>query len=119
MTKLISVLLAADPCGHRYIKYRKVPRGCEIVHENDDANAWFIVINGKVEIEVQTSKKTSVNHQVAHLTSGHAFGEFGLIYEQQRLATVKAGNEDVILAELTKAHYLKYLKDFHTKKYYN
>jgi hypothetical protein len=82
-----------------------------IVCEAQPALSWYLVVKG--EVECHTASPTGKKLTVAKLGAGMAFGEFGLIYDQPRSATVKASQGGAVLAVLQKADYQRILKSFH------
>ena len=96
---------------------RIVPKRCEIVSEGHDADAWYIIISGRAEIEVSITAGGD-GHQVATLADGDTFGEFGLIYDHPRFATVRSLDEEAVLAEMGRDDYLRILRAAHTARYF-
>jgi len=70
-----------------------------VIHENEDGNSMFIVVEGLLDVFVSSSD----NHQlkVGRLVPGDYFGEMSLMTGDKRSATVKTVT-DVLLFEIGK-----------------
>ena len=65
---------------------RKIPTDSTIFHEGDDADAIFVVVNGKVKIV--TSSSDGKEFILSVLGAGQVFGEMGLLETAPRSASV-------------------------------
>ena len=65
---------------------RKIPTDSTIFHEGDDADAIFVVVNGKVKIV--TTSTDGKEFILSVLGAGQVFGEMGLLETAPRSASV-------------------------------
>jgi cGMP-dependent protein kinase 2 len=84
---------------------RRFGKGQEIIHRNDVGSSLFAIVDGSVSVEVDpVNRKLTVP-----IPQGQIFGEIGLISGRRRGATVNAGPEGVVVAEIPRAAALKLL----------
>jgi CRP-like cAMP-binding protein len=79
----------------RAVKLRTVGDRCYVFREGEEADSFFMLAEGSVEVV----HKTRQRHEVAlrHFDQGEVFGLFGLIAGQKRAASVRAiGNVSVL-----------------------
>jgi CRP-like cAMP-binding protein len=74
-----------------------VAAGTDIIRQGDEADAFYIVLSGRVEVFSTDAQGDRVD--LAVLTSGDYFGEIGLLLNSRRNATVRAlpGSEVKVL----------------------
>jgi hypothetical protein len=106
----ISVVIAVAKCVRR----RSVRAHAEIVREGDPSEEWFILVSGKAFIEVSSAVSSEKDTPMAVLHKGCAFGEFGLLFDQPRTASVRASHTGAELAVLRKYDYQRLLGNFHS-----
>ena len=87
---------------------RSEKQGTDIVREGDPGNALFVVSSGQVRVTKQDRQGNTVN--LATLGPGAFFGEFALLSDRKRHATVTVAEEGVffeisrkVIADLTKS----------------
>ncbi len=86
-----------DATVHRF------PKGQRIMTRNDMGSSLFAVVDGDVAVEIDpTNAKITVP-----LPMGQIFGEIGLISGRRRGATVNAGPNGAVVAEIPRAAALK------------
>jgi CRP-like cAMP-binding protein/cytochrome P450 len=80
-----------------------------IVRQGDDAEAFYIVARGSVDVV----KETADGHRVpvARLSAGEFFGEVGLLQSIPRTATVQAADEDVEIVVIGRAAFHRLVSD--------
>jgi len=78
--------------------------GDTIVHQGDEGNSLFIVVEGVVSVRVNVKDSAAISEttEVARLGSGNFFGEMALLTGADRTATVVSMTETVLF-EITKA----------------
>jgi branched-chain amino acid transport system substrate-binding protein len=78
--------------------------GDTIVHQGDEGNSLFIVVEGVVSVRVNVKGSAAISEttEVARLGSGNFFGEMALLTGADRTATVVSMTETVLF-EITKA----------------
>jgi len=69
------------------MRFESHPPGTAIVRQGDPGDCFYLIRDGKVEVEVETGGKKRV---VAELGSGDYFGEAALLTGEPRNATVRA-----------------------------
>lgn len=99
----------------RCLRRLSVPPGQAIVCEGEASLCWYVIVSGSGVIDVDKTSSTSEKLTVAKLVSGMAFGEFGMIYNQTRSATVKASSDGAVLAVMSRSDYERILKEFHRR----
>lgn len=82
-----------------YIMLVRAAPGTIIFDQEDEGDAWYVVLTGKVAIERDLDSKKP--HELALLHSGDCFGEMALIDGSPRMAGARARGE-VILARLSR-----------------
>lgn len=65
---------------------RKEEAGKVVIREGDPGNAFFVLISGRVQVEKNLSSGQKI--QLAELPPGSFFGEFALLSDRKRHATV-------------------------------
>jgi hypothetical protein len=103
----------SDMCQH--LQRQSVDPGHIIVSEGEQSLFWYIVLGGRAKIDVAHVSSIGSHLTVAELSPGMAFGEFGLIYDQARSATVRAADGGVVLGVLQLCDYKRILMDFHRR----
>jgi MFS family permease len=66
----------------------KVETGTVIIREGDEADDFFVLIDG--EVDVVAAGEAGVEHALGTLSPPNYFGEIGLLEQRPRTATVKA-----------------------------
>lgn len=74
----------------RWAEWEEYPDGTEIIVEGEEADSFFIVVKGAVEVCKGVQR-------IARLESGECFGEIGYLGQQQRSATVIANGHISVL----------------------
>lgn len=69
---------------------KEVLKGSVIIRKGDEGDAVFIIANGKVRVH-------DGNHVLARLTTGQVFGEYALIDQRTRSASVTADENCLLL----------------------
>lgn len=88
------------------VGYRQRLQQSEILfRENDPGDAFYIVLDGAVEVYVE-----KINKHLVNLTSGKFFGELALMLGIPRTATVRALEETILFA-INKNGFQKLLSD--------
>jgi CRP-like cAMP-binding protein len=81
------------------------PAGEIIIQQGDQADRFFIVVQGRVEVWYKSKDKH--DYKVAFCEVGDYFGETGLLKNSPRNSTVRATEEgDVELLALDREHFL-------------
>lgn len=81
------------------LKEKEVPKGTVIIRKGDIGDAVFMIATGKVRVH-------DGNHVHARMGEGHMFGEYALIDQHVRSASVTA-EENCLLLELGKADFYR------------
>lgn len=81
------------------LKEKEVPRGAVIIRKGETGEAVYIIASGKVRIH-------DGNHVYARMEEGQLFGEYALIDQHVRSASVTA-EEDCLLLQLDKSDFYK------------
>jgi CRP-like cAMP-binding protein/Pyruvate/2-oxoacid:ferredoxin oxidoreductase delta subunit len=68
--------------------------GKVIFNRNDYTNTFFSIVEGSVDVEINAGTPDA---RTARLGAGQFFGELGLISGRRRAATVRAGNDTVLI----------------------
>lgn len=69
---------------------KEVLKGSSIIHKGDEGDAVFIIADGNVRVH-------DGNHVLARLNTGHIFGEYALIDQRTRSASVTAEDNCLLL----------------------
>lgn len=85
------------------------PAGTAIIREGESGDAFFIVLDG--ELEIQTVDFAEVTQEVARLGAGSVFGEGAALTGEPRSATVLAANP-VVALRFEMVSVLTVLEDF-------
>jgi CRP-like cAMP-binding protein len=76
-------ITTGEPGGTRFYAV-----GSEIIHQGDEANRFFIILEGLVEVFKTLPDGRNVH--IARLSDGNYFGEIGIMENRQRMASVRA-----------------------------
>jgi len=78
---------------------RRYPKGIEIVHQGDDADALYYLIEGSVAALIEDHD----GHEIilAYLNKGEFVGEMGLFLPQPRRSVIVRSRTDCQVAEIT------------------
>lgn len=86
------------------------PAGEIIIHQGDQADRFYIIVKGRVEVWYKAPDQH--DYQVAFAEVGAYFGETGLIKNAPRNSTVRATEEgEVELLALDREHFLAMIGD--------
>ena len=83
--------------------------GQVIIRQGDPPECFYIVLRGRTEV-LHDSMSGQRQHVDVH-TSGSTFGEIGLLKNQPRTATVRAGAEGAVLLSLERDDFLTLVSD--------
>jgi len=86
-----------------------------IVHFGDGGDKFYIILDGEVRVMIPNGGGEEGMHEVKVLKSGSSFGEYALLYNQTRLATIQCCR-DTHLAVLSKESYIKILGKIENKR---
>ena len=81
------------------------PRGYELIKENDQSDALFVICHGSIKIKMNpdliSAEDTNAGPVlVAELREGHVFGEIALVDQGIRTATAITGRDDTLVIRL-------------------
>jgi CRP-like cAMP-binding protein len=76
-------ITTGDPGGARFYRV-----GSEIIRQGDEANQFFIILEGLVEVYKTLPDGRKVH--IARLRDGNYFGEIGIMENRKRMASVRA-----------------------------
>lgn len=80
----------------------------KLISEGDPADAFFVIINGKIMVSKTASDGTK--RFIGHLSSGDIFGEIAILDSFSRSATVSTVGTVTVL-KIEKELFLKYIED--------
>jgi CRP-like cAMP-binding protein/predicted MFS family arabinose efflux permease len=69
---------------------REVPIGEVVIHEGEDADAFYVLIGGRARVSAASTVAPGESQSLAELGAGDHFGEIGLLERRPRTATVEA-----------------------------
>jgi CRP-like cAMP-binding protein/cytochrome P450 len=98
-------LLDADAVGRlaSVCTRRSFDEGATILREGDPADAFYVLVRGRVELSVQPP--TGAPIVVAHLDAVDFFGELGLLQRRPRSASARAVSGPVTVLEMPRARF--------------
>ena len=79
----------------KHLKARKVTVGTHLFTQGEIETGWFLIREGLVSIKHRT--KAGMDHLLAELTPGEAFGEMALLESRPRMASAVAVTNSVVL----------------------
>jgi cytochrome P450 len=88
---------------------RAYPAGAEVIRQGDEADAFYIILGG--EVEVYRTDQDGRQRLLNRLGQGSYFGEIGLIHKQKRTATVRASEEGVQLLVIEYETFLDFIAE--------
>jgi CRP-like cAMP-binding protein/Zn-dependent protease len=91
------------------VRLRSYPRGAAVFRQGDQADAFYVVRRGNVQV-VEEDSETGVQRVLTTLGRGQSFGELALMKESPRTATVRAA-EGTELFEVERATFDRLLAD--------
>ena len=94
--------------------YECYPPNSFICKSGEIGDKFYVVLSGQVKVLVTNKEDQSIT-EVARLTEGSSFGEYALLYNQPRMASVICMSE-VDLAVLSKQSYLQMLGKIDNKR---
>lgn len=86
---------------------RSYKRNSVIIHQGDDTNTMFILIQGNMRVYVEDEQGKQLT--VRMLNPGDSFGEVALVGEFPRTASV-ATQTDCVVAAFTRSNYIAFLR---------
>ena len=87
---------------------RSYKKNSVIIHQGDDTNTMFILIEGRMRVYVEDEQGKQLT--VRMLNPGDSFGEVALVGEFPRTASV-ATLTDCVVAAFTRTNYLAFLRE--------
>ncbi|MEL6812234.1 MAG: sigma 54-interacting transcriptional regulator [Bacteroidota bacterium] len=96
----VSELALAHLCEN--MKIRTFRKGEVIFHKGDEGDAMFVILEGKIRVHEQ-------DHMFGLLEAGECFGEYALIDNKDRSASVTALERTKVL-ELKRSHFMHLMK---------
>lgn len=78
------------------LRILNVNAGATIITEGQPADSFFVIHEGQVEVLKEDS--TNTNHRLSYLESQDIFGEFALLENTSRSATIRATQQTILLA---------------------
>ncbi len=91
------------------LNWKNLAAGDILCRQNEVAQSMYLIINGRIRIDV-TDREGNVN-TVGDAGVGETIGEYGLITDQTRSATLVAARETVV-AEMTRDHFNTFSQDY-------
>jgi CRP-like cAMP-binding protein len=82
---------------------RTLPAGTAIVRQGEEADSFYVLARGRVELSVQPPAGSEI--VVAHLEAVDFFGEVGLLQRRPRSATVRAVDGPVTVLEIPRERF--------------
>lgn len=107
-SKTAGSITTGDPGGTRFY-----PVGSEIIRQGDDADQFFIILEGLVEVFKTLPDGGKVH--IARLSDGNYFGEIGIIENRKRMASVRALS-DVRVVAFDRETFVSWLADSPSSK---
>eukprot|EP01138_Halocafeteria_seosinensis_P009829 gb/GECG01010040.1/.p1 GENE.gb/GECG01010040.1/~~gb/GECG01010040.1/.p1 ORF type:complete len:1693 (+),score=310.03 gb/GECG01010040.1/:1-5079(+) len=92
------------------LEIQNYTEGEYIVKQGEIGQSFFIIESGEVTVEEDRKKDGSKRNVLSRLYPGHHFGEFSLIDEQPRVASVIARSDDVKCRYITKEKFVQLLE---------
>jgi CRP/FNR family transcriptional regulator, cyclic AMP receptor protein len=93
-------------CSQKIVK-----KGEIIVRENTPSTEIYIILEGEVEILIDTDKlKHAREEKIGILDRGQSFGEVALVDQGLRSATVRCHSDNCRLLEISRDNFLVFLK---------
>ena len=78
-----------------YLQPRKVPAGTYLFSQGEIETGWFLIRDGSIQIKRRTM--AGMEHVLADLSAGEAFGEMGLLESAPRMASAVSVTSSVVL----------------------
>lgn len=69
---------------------REVPSGEVVVREGEDADAFYVLIDGRVRVSAASKVAPGTSQPLGEMEAGDHFGEVGLLERRPRTATVES-----------------------------
>lgn len=98
-----------------YVEHEFFVKEEYIVHFGDAGDKFYIILDGEVRVLIPNGGGEEGMHEVNVLKSGFSFGEYALLYNQNRLATIQC-LKNTHLAVLSKESYVKILGKIENKR---
>jgi len=90
-----------------YFSMRREPKGTVICKERELSSHFFIIISGFAEV---FKTRDSIETHITMLSEGMYFGESALFQDSERVASVRA-HADIVLLAIDRANFMKYLQE--------
>lgn len=81
---------------HANAAWLTVPRGKVLFNQGDQADAWYILLDGLLDVQVSREKGATISINRIH--NGSSFGEAALLCDQPRAATIVAARDSQLAA---------------------
>ena len=98
-----------------YVTYEYFSESSYIFRYGDPGDKFYIILEGQVRVLIPTPNDNYTFYEATTLPQGSSFGEYALLYNQPRLASIQCG-KSTHLAVLSKESYLQILGKIENKR---
>ncbi|KAJ3075871.1 Cyclic nucleotide-binding domain-containing protein 2 [Podochytrium sp. JEL0797] len=109
----LSDFVVKEVCGSSLV-FREYPEEATVFQQNEAADAWYIILNGSVDVMKTFTGDLKDSIKLRSLHAGEGFGDVGLLNTTIRMASIVTA-EASEMVEIDKADYNRVIKASHSR----